>query len=572
MNLRNVFSDWKVQRFNKRRNKIQKDLQINKNRPKPLTIILALLYSIILLVLNIHNTPMMAYTGENELSHLVITGCLFSLLIFIACLIVVVSNGNNFLIAIILQIIEISFMGMTVLAYNNLHMIPGFFAAGVGIIMCIILRSYILRVERNESQLDKATYTDALTGCCNRRGLLKLLDSKIEADKPFYLVFLDLDNFKSVNDTLGHDAGDDLLRFVTEKWSSLESYNKYTLARLGGDEFALVVDTASQKVVEAVADELLSVIRSGNKLTSYVTVSIGITAFPSDTRDKQKLLSYADTAMYKAKISGRNRFMLFDAEMYKEIVERYNMEKDVKKALDSNNFILAYQPQFRLEDKKLVGFEVLLRMKTDKGLIYPKSFIEVAEKSGLIHNVDLWVLEHALIEVEDLVRINPELTISLNISGKHLADANLITETLEALDKSILSPSQLVIEITESSYIRHLEDAIHNINKLRIMGCQISLDDFGTGYSSLSHLSKIPVNSVKISKAFIDNIDVSPSGNQFINIISKLGHLLGCKVIVEGVERQSQLEAIKQLDVDVVQGYIWGKPMELEEALSIIEG
>lgn len=568
-NLRKFITQFKVKRFNKRKAKVEKNISSNKFTTRPLVVLLVLLFIFILITLQVVASKQVPGLEELEI---ILSGCFFAFLLLIAALIVVTSHGHNFLIAIILQIVELSFIGVQLLANDSWQLMPGFFISISGIILCYILKVYLGRIQRSRDSLDKATYMDNLTGCNNRKGLIKLLDDRVAADRPFYLVCLDLDNFKSINDTLGHDTGDDLLRFVANKWSNIASYDKCTLARLNGDVFAVIIDTGSQKIAKAVTDEMMKCIQEDGVTESYTTVSVGLASYPSDTRDPQKLLSYADTAMVKAKVAGKNRSMFFDAEMYKEIVNRYNVEKDIQKALDSNNFILAYQPQFNIKDHSLVGFEVLLRMKTEKGLVYPKNFIEIAEKSGLIYNVDLWVLKHALVEAEPIMKANPNLTISLNISGKHLSDSNLITETLDALDNAKINATNLVIEIKESTYIRHLEDAIHNINKLRLMGCQISLDDFGTGYSSLSHLSKIPVNSVKISKAFIDNIDSADnaSGVQFLNIISMLGHLLGCKVIVEGVERETQLNEIKKLDVDVIQGYIWGKPLELEEALSII--
>lgn len=493
-------------------------------------------------------------------------GCMTACQIFVFCLAMIVSNGKVFKLAFILNII------MLLLAMLNLAH-DGFVNCGAGVAFsllgcCLIyaLRCYIKRLKKDEEDLDKAAYTDQLTGCLNRRGLLRELAMKSEMGKEFYLIFIDLDNFKQINDTLGHEAGDELLCDVITTWSEIQSKYPFTICRLGGDEFAIIYETKDKEITrEFITKVLRSVTTLHSKFANYVSASAGLALYDEDTSDLQQLLSYADTAMYKAKLSGKNDYYFFDQDMYQEIMKRYLTEKDLKNALKNDTFEMLYQPQYEISSHKLVGFESLIRLKNKKGeYIDTQQFINIAEKSGLIYDIDMWVMHNVMKQTRDFVLLHPEVEVSINISGKHITNKGFIEDVIDSLSETNFPPKNLKIEITESSYIRHIDEAAQVVQRLKTLGIKTALDDFGTGYSSLNYLSKMAVDMLKIDKSFVDEILTKEGDKSFVDIIIKLGHLMNCKVIAEGVEDQDQLSTLAFLGCDCVQGYIWGKPIPLE--------
>ena len=493
-------------------------------------------------------------------------GCMTACQIFVFCLAMIVSNGKVFKLAFILNII------MLLLALLNLAH-DGFVNCGAGVAFsllgcCLIyaLRCYIKRLKKDEEDLDRAAYTDQLTGCLNRRGLLRELAMKSEMGKEFYLIFIDLDNFKQINDTLGHEAGDELLCDVITTWSKIQSKYPFTICRLGGDEFAIIYETKDKEITrEFITKVLRSITTLQSKFANYVSASAGLALYDEDTSDLQQLLSYADTAMYKAKLSGKNDYYFFDQDMYQEIMKRYLTEKDLKNALKNDTFEMLYQPQYEISSHKLVGFESLIRLKNKKGeYINTQKFINVAEKSGLIYDIDMWVMHNVMKQTRDFVLLHPEVEMSINISGKHITNKGFIEDVIDSLSETNFPPKNLKIEITESSYIRHIDEAAQVVQRLKTLGIKTALDDFGTGYSSLNYLSKMAVDMLKIDKSFVDEILTKEGDKSFVDIIIKLGHLMNCKVIAEGVEDQDQLSTLAFLGCDCVQGYIWGKPIPLE--------
>ena len=494
-------------------------------------------------------------------------GCMTACQIFVFCLAMIVSNGKVFKLAFILNII------MLLLALLNLAH-DGFVNCGAGVVFsllgcCLIyaLWRYIKRLKKDEDDLDKAAYTDLLTGCLNRRGLLRELAMKSEMGKSFYLIFIDLDNFKQVNDTLGHEAGDELLCGVATTWSKVQSKFPFTICRLGGDEFAIIYETRDKEIAR---DFITKIIRSvatlQSKFFTSISASAGLALYDEDTSDLQQLLSYADTAMYKAKLGGKNDYYFFDQDMYQEIMNRYLTEKDLKNAIKNDLFEMLYQPQYEINSHKLIGFESLIRLKNKKGeYINTQQFIQIAEKSGLIYEIDLWVMRNVMKQTRDFVLLHPEIEVSINVSGKHITNKGFIENVIDSLSETKFPAKNLKIEITESSYIRHIDEAAQVVQRLKTLGIKTALDDFGTGYSSLSYLSKMTVDMLKIDKSFVDKILTKEGDKSFVDIIIKLGHLMNCKVIAEGVEDQNQLSTLAFLGCDYVQGYVWGKPTHLED-------
>lgn len=503
----------------------------------------------------------------SKASAVTFNGCMTACQIFVFCLAMIVSNGKVFKLAFIMNIIM--FISAVSCTFRE-----GFINGGAGIALSLLgccllyaLWCYIKRLKKDEEDLDKAAYTDLLTGCLNRRGLLRELAMKSEMGKSFYLIFIDLDNFKQVNDTLGHEAGDELLCDVATAWSKVQSKFPFTICRLGGDEFAIIYETKDKEITRAFITNILrSATTLQSKFFTSISASAGLALYDEDTSDLQQLLSYADTAMYKAKLGGKNDYYFFDQDMYQEIMNRYLTEKDLKNAIKNDLFEMLYQPQYEINSHKLIGFESLIRLKNKKGeYINTQQFIQIAEKSGLIYDIDMWVMHNVMKQTRDFVLLHPEIEVSINISGKHITNKGFIETVIDSLSETKFPAKNLKIEITESSYIRHIDEAAQVVQRLKTLGIKTALDDFGTGYSSLSYLSKMTVDMLKIDKSFVDKILTKEGDKSFVDIIIKLGHLMNCKVIAEGVEDQNQLSALAFLGCDYVQGYVWGKPTHLED-------
>lgn len=494
-------------------------------------------------------------------------GCMTACQIFVFCLAMIISNGKVFKLAFSMNVT------MFILALLNL-LRDGFISCGAGVAFSILgcgllyaLRCYIKRLKKDEEDLDRAAYTDQLTGCLNRRGLLRELAMKSELGKNFYLIFLDLDNFKQVNDTLGHEAGDELLCEIATIWSKVQSKCPFTVCRLGGDEFAIIYETNNKEATSEFVNKVLhSITTLQSKFANYISASAGLALYDEDTSDLQQLLSYADTAMYKAKLAGKNDYYFFDQDMYQEIMKRYLTEKDLKNAIKNDSFEMLYQPQYEINSHKLIGFESLVRLKNKKGkYIDTQQFINVAEKSGLICEVDMWVMHNVMKQMKDFVTLHPDVEVSINVSGKHITNKGFVERVIDSISETGFPPKNLKIEITESSYIRYIDEAVQVIQRLKVLGIKTALDDFGTGFSSLNYLSKMPVDMLKIDKSFVDKMLIKENDRSFVDTIIKLGHIMGCRVIAEGVEDHAQLSALASLNCDFVQGYIWGKPTKLDD-------
>ena len=494
-------------------------------------------------------------------------GCMTACQIFVFCLAMIVSNGKVFKLAFSMNVIILISAATDTFRKGFVNGGAGMALSLLGCCLIYALWRYIKRLKKDEEDLDKAAYTDLLTGCLNRRGLLRELAMKSEMGKSFYLIFIDLDNFKQVNDTLGHEAGDELLCDVATTWSKVQSKFPFTICRLGGDEFAIIYETRDKEIAR---DFITRIIRSvatlQSKFFTSISASAGLALYDEDTSDLQQLLSYADTAMYKAKLGGKNDYYFFDQDMYQEIMNRYLTEKDLKNAIKNDLFEMLYQPQYEINTHKLIGFESLRRLKIKKcEYINTQQFIQIAEKSGLIYEIDMWLMHNVMKQTRDFVILHPEIEVSINVSGKHITNKGFIESVIDSLSETKFPAKNLKIEITESSYIRHIDEAAQVVQRLKTLGIKTALDDFGTGYSSLSYLSKMTVDMLKIDKSFVDKILTKEGDKSFVDIIIKLGHLMNCKVIAEGVEDQNQLSTLAFLGCDYVQGYVWGKPTHLED-------
>ena len=411
-----------------------------------------------------------------------------------------------------------------------------------------------------------ALKTDYLTTAYNRFGITTKVDDLIAEKIPFYLIYMDLDNFKNVNDTLGHKSGDDILIKLISLWQKKLVGVKGCIGRLGGDEFALIIETNDKAYVEKILNETINEINISKKdFLDKVTISAGIVAYPKDGENTQELFMYADTSLYKAKSLGKANYQFFNKETFTEIISEYKIKSFTESAIKTGDLYLIYQPQIDLKQNKAYGFEALLRLKNDDKGITTQRLIQIAEKSSLIYDIDLYVLDLATRDCSPIVADNPELIISVNVSGKHLTYGNLANDIKHILEKNKFPTKNLCIEITEGAFIKSLNLAKATIKQLNDLGVKIALDDFGMGYSSLAYLSELKVDHIKIEKFFIDNLLNGNNEGRLADIIINIGHLFNYKVIAEGVENKDQLKYLIEKNCDIIQGYLYSRPMTIND-------
>lgn len=503
-----------------------------------------------------------------------VSGVITVFMMFVSMLILNIDNKKGFAAAMMINGFQFVNVSFSVFVMKNMDAVTGVpMMAGILGLLCM-QHNHIKKSEQNEKRLHSLYATDPLTGLNNRRSVMEHINGKIAANEPFSLLIFDLDNFKNINDTMGHACGDAILYKTAERWRALVNGSVY-LGRTGGDEFAVIVSGRTEDEVKAFADKCLKLLSEKihtEKCDYYATFSAGAARFPEDGTDCESLFSFADTAMHKAKSSGKNRICFFGAEMLSEIHNEMKLENEIRSALKYNRFYLVFQPQFETETKRLRGFETLLRLKDEEGdPIPPSTFIPAAEKSGLILDIDRWVLRHAMQSFSEQTA-GSDFIVSVNISARHITDCGLAEEIKALLDETGFPAEMLEVEVTESCFISSVDEAINTLLQIKKLGVKIALDDFGTGYASLSYLQRLPIDLLKIDKSFIDDMTERNDSGDFVKAIISIGHMFRCKVISEGVELESQLEILKELKCDYIQGYIWGKPQEHSSAVQLIEG
>ena len=491
---------------------------------------------------------------------------------FAVCLLIVWVNYKvGTFISLGFMVFSIISMIMAISRAGNLGALPGLCNVVIYIItMLLLCRQFRIR--------EKEAITDFLTGLINRRGLYKELKRNIEKKKPFYVIYLDLENFKMINDNYGNVYGDGLLKLVTERMHSVMG-GKGIVSRLGGAEFVVIVDGDSdvaditEKLIARICEKI-SLPANFIWIDSYLKVSAGISRFPEDSDEAEELIKYADIAMLQAIKDKKTNISFFDKDMEAHLKREVELEKLIKEALAKNYFYLVYQPQYKLDGKRLRGFESLLRMKTAKGeFVSPAEFIPVAEKGDLILQIDDYVLRRVMKEFKEIVeKAEDDILISVNVSAKNISSKGFADKVKAIMDETSFSAKNLEIEITEYCMVQSVEITIENIIALRALGVQVALDDFGTGYTSLSYLAKMPINLLKVDKSLVDDIVADEKSKDFVTAVIAMGHLMGCEVISEGVENEDQLDVLNEQECDFVQGYVWGKPVDYGVARSLALG
>jgi diguanylate cyclase (GGDEF)-like protein/PAS domain S-box-containing protein len=425
-----------------------------------------------------------------------------------------------------------------------------------------------------EEKIHQLAYYDIVTGLPNRGMFLErlhqiLLQAQRDRDK-VNLLFLDLDNFKDVNDTQGHDVGDKLLRSVAERLSACMR-DSDVLARLGGDEFVVVCPSVTtQESVATVVQRIMAIFNDPFEIEGrqlYTSSSIGIAVYPDDSLDASTLFRCADTAMYQAKNDGRAQFRFFSAELNQKIMQRVALENNLRLGLEKQEFFLHYQPLWDVKTSKMSGVEVLLRWQSsDYGLMQPSTFISLLEDSGLINNVGEWVLRSACNQMREwTIEEHCDLKMAVNISGKQLKHPKFLEMLTTIIQETGIDPMTLELEFTESVIMENVENTVEIFRKLKEMGIQLSIDDFGTGYSSLNYLKHFPVDRIKIDKSFVADVYHNDSDAAIIEAIVSMAQSLSLRVVAEGVENSDQLHSLTKLGCDEVQGYYLAMPMQAKD-------
>jgi diguanylate cyclase (GGDEF)-like protein len=424
-------------------------------------------------------------------------------------------------------------------------------------------------VTQKTDQLQHQALHDALTGLPNRALILDRVEQALARSRrhrtTMAVMFLDLDGFKNINDTFGHPAGDQLLTAVSARLTGLLR-DCDTVGRLGGDEFVIVVDGDSSDP-EVIAEQIRAVLAPPFTLPGptprvvHARASIGIAVGVRASADE--MLRDADVALYEAKGAGKDRYVIFAPEMHTVIEQRLEVETDLRGAVGSDQFFLAYQPVFDLEANTITGVEALLRWQhPSRGLVMPDDFIPLAEDTSLIVPIGRWVLMEACRQAADWQRRGHRLGMSVNVSGRQLAsDVDLLSDVRDALESSGLEPGLLTLEITETMLMRDVTASASMLHALKALGVRIAIDDFGTGYSSLGHLQQFPVDALKIDRSFISGLAHNPESSALIHTMIQLGQTLGVETLAEGIEEPTQLLSLLQQHCDSGQGFLLARPL-----------
>lgn len=428
----------------------------------------------------------------------------------------------------------------------------------------------------NQKNMHRLAYVDSLSNLPNRICLLETMENYFRRPGGrAALLFVDTDNFKYINDTLGHKSGDILIRKASERLQSVVREGDM-LSRLGGDEFVVFLkDIESRVDVLNLAEDIMRSFRKSfliGESNLYVSCSIGISFYPEDGETTEEILKNADVAMYRAKEEGKSTYVVYDKSMHTAFNERMNIEKHLRSAMNNNEFELHYQPQVQIETGLISGFEALIRWNSPVlGFVSPLSFIKIAEDSRLIIYIGEWVLREAckfMNSIHQLTGISYK--ISVNISIIQLLQDDFVEIVLDSLEESGLAPSSLELEITESIFMESFESTVSKLEFLKSRGIRIALDDFGTGYSSLSYLQQLPISTLKMDKIFIDSLADKAFSESFVQTIIILGHKMGLDVVAEGVEDASQLAFLKESNCDKVQGYLISRPVPQRKVIDLL--
>ena len=561
-------------------NTLQSITSVKRQVPKSGFVLLLILYILATVTLNrVTHSGGEIMLGSYPFALRSAAGIFSSLANLCVILLVVLYRKVGFITGLVIIIGQIPMMLVQIIMLHNYDAIPGVFTNGLTIIAIIIININHNMVDRFQRKVLEQAVTDRLTGLPNRFAGREYFAGLVKVREKFVYVATDINNFKSINDTMGYETGNKVLKEIANRWRDLaDNGNLGTfnlVAHISGDEFGFSIQEYNSE-----EDVLRTINRFREELERritiddcdyYVNASFGYAEFPTDTEDLETLISGASLALHDAKRRG----ILGEPVRYtKELVQNeksLETERKIRSALANDTILFHLQPQYDI-NHKLRGFEALARMKDAAGnYIPPMEFIPVAERSGLVDQIDMAVFKRAAEFLQNAGKTaEPDFTISVNISVKHLLKNSFIDDVKGILETYDVAAEHIEIEITESIMIDSVERALDRIEEVRKLGIMVAIDDFGTGYSSLSYLNSFPANLLKIDKSFIDVMNQAESNKKYVASIISIGHVLGLEVISEGVESEDQLETLKEIGCDYIQGFIWGRPVPPEEAAKLI--
>ena len=551
-----------------------------KKPHKIIYVIMLLLYLLaVSLIIKFSRTPDAIMLKGMIIQYKLFTGVFNSLANMILICMVFFYRKTGFITSISILGIEIPLLLFQLFIQKNSTTIPGFFMNIFTIVAICIIYAYIRQLGKYQEKLRHQALNDMLTGLPNRFSCSELMNDRITKQAKFTLVSVDLNNFKNINDTMGHEVGDFVLKELAKRWKALadskKSGTKDFIARVGGDEFSIIIRgyTSDKDIINTIniykssLEEKITI----NNCDYFINACFGYAQYPEDADNSNTLFSYADAALHEIKrLKSSNSILHFSPDMSQS--EKFlETERKIRTALENDSVFIHLQPQYD-SARQLRGFEALARIKdTDGMFISPNLFIPVAERTGLIDKIDILVLKKAAFFLADILKMqDTNIIISCNVSVNHLMKNTFIEEIKDVIKSSGVPTSHFEFEITESIMIDSEEKALKRINQIRDMGIKVAIDDFGTGYSSLSYLNKFTANMLKIDKSFIDVMNSSESSKKYVESIISIGHIMNLKVISEGVETLEQLDTLKTIGCDYIQGFIWGRPMPPEDARKLI--
>ncbi len=583
----------------------------------------AVYFAMVFILKDISNSTQMKFVVLGmEVQNYVFSGIATQLQSLCTTYLAISTMKKGLVASILLSIMGIIAAVINVILYGNTNVIPGIVSYFCAVLVCIVIYYYkigflsnyrrlseqkeemtslyeeisasqdelsqqneqLLKynnlMKENEKQLEYLAYYDNLTGLPNRRMIIKKLDMLIHYsamnNTGFSFIHIDIDNFKEVNDLMGYQVGDMLLQMVAERWK-LKLNKRDVLGRIGGDEFALIIrhELSREEVIEYVQDfkAAISEVCKCDKKEFYINASFGIAIFPDDGYTPEDLLKNADIAMNSVKKSGKNDISFFCNEMQISMMNRAGLEKGLKSALMNEELYLVFQPQYFCDTGCIRGFEALARWHSETlGNVSPDQFIPIAEETGLIIDIGEWILSTVLKRFREIQTSNRmDFILTINISAVQIVQPSFVRMVKRALEESSFDSRYLELEITESALISCPEKVVDTLNQLREMGIRIALDDFGTGYASLKYLQTLPIDTLKIDKAFVSRIGASDLDKQIIGSIICLSHKMNIMVVAEGVENIEQLEYLKSQECDCLQGFLLSRPLEEEQFSELVE-
>lgn len=524
------------------------------------------------------NTDFNMLIGGVEIPVYVFAGVFSSVSNICIIFMAVLFGKKGYYSSLTILLIQIPFILIGVVKHQAINSIPGIFGNILAIIAITCIYKYNQKVDRFQSEIQYQAVTDQLTGLPNSYAATKLLKDLISHNTEFVNVTININRFKNLNETLGFIAGNEALKEVASRWKEIcESGSTGTLdfiAHLSGDEFALIIRNYSTeedyyntlKQYENAMNEKITI----DGCDIYLTASFGYVVCPDEADTLDTVCTYSTAAMHEIKRKNSSNHILHFTPDLIEGDEKVEMETKIRKALENDAILFYLQPQFSI-DHKLHGFEALARIKDSDGkMISPAVFIPVAERAGLVDKIDVMIFKKSAKFIGELIKkTGLDITLSINVSVKHLMKNDFVDEVQDIIKEAGLKPENLEIEITESVMIESMDRTLSCVKEIESMGIRIAIDDFGTGYSSLSYLHNLPVHMIKIDKSFIDAMNSSESSKKYVAAIISIGHILGFDVISEGVEGDAQLDTLREIGCDYIQGYIWGKPLDPEKAMEL---